>query len=291
MNIFALVKDPQRAVRRIAVSQQLLKELGTLFESQAAALLVSKDPEVVAFDGSYTPDEDEVLEIANFAAPTYLLDAIKNPIDCPAFEASDTSIAALRGFALASLTSGDSPRVLLQKFDQRRAITNRGFTLWHSQNTFKKWEGVAVTFDDHLTAILDEKRLLFRSFFSVRQLFDMSSYFAEATDPELEKFQKHSRVTMSDGVNLNDIADGWIRRRVAMISESGILDSLTPNQLAAAAAKFKVTVNVQRVGRIHKIVLLSERKSLKPILHFLADDLLESALTDAKYLTNSKRRI
>jgi hypothetical protein len=289
VNLFALVKDPQSNVRRLSVAQSLNQQITKLFEDQANAFL-GDDPEFVPFDGNYTPDEGEFLEIANFDTPAALLSAAKSPIDCPAFVANDTGLATLRGLALAEM-KGTEPYVLIQRFDQRRAITSHGLTLWHSHKTFQKLEGVGLTLDDRLTAIIDGPRLIFRSFFAVRPLFDMTNYFTEATDSDLKKFQGHSRIALPDGVKLTDLADSWVRRRISIIDESGVLDRLTPSQLSNAATRYKVAVNVQRIGNTPKIVLPSDKKALKTLLHFLAEDLLESPLSDTKFLTNSKRPI
>jgi hypothetical protein len=119
----------------------------------------------------------------------------------------------------------------------------------------------------------------------------MAHYYAEATDPELEKFQKHARIFMPDGATLNELADSWVRRRIAMISESKILDHVAPKQLATAAVGFPVAITVKRVGKHDRIILPTEKKPLKSLLQFLAEDFLLSPLSEAKFLTNSKRKV
>lgn len=288
MSLFALVKTPP-GIYRLPVTQQLATDIEALFTAQEAAFL-DADTEIVAFDGRYQPEDHELLEIEGFAEAAGIETAIRNPIDVPAFQLSEESTATLAGLIFGYMDH-NRPRALIQVFDKRRATTSRGFTIWHAEDVFRRWEGVALTFDTHLTAILHRGRLQFRSFFQVRRLFDMAAYYREATDADLEAFAEHGRICLADGFAIADIADGWIRRRIGLIADSGILDQATPRKLAGIAARFDLTLQVRRVGGQERIELPTQRKQLKRLLKFLDEDYYESALSDAKYVTSSKRRI
>lgn len=231
-----------------------------------------------------------MLEIEEFAEPAGIEAAIRNPIDVPVFTLTEDSADALAGLVFGYVDH-NRPRALIQVFDKRRAMTSRGFTIWHADDVFRRWEGVALTFDAHLTAILSQGRLQFRSFFQVRRLFDMAAYYREATDVDLTAFEGHERICTVDGFALADIADGWIRRRVGLISESGILDQVSPRRLAGIAARFDLELQVRRIDGQEKVEMPMTRKEVKRLLKFLDEDYYESALSDAKYVTNSKRRI
>lgn len=81
-----------------------------------------------------------------------------------------------------STPSRRSPRVaLIQSFNRRRIISPTGFTLLHSADTYRKVDGVGLTLDNRLAAMLVGTRVKFLSFHALRQVFDLSAYFAEAT--------------------------------------------------------------------------------------------------------------
>ncbi|UEM11998.1 hypothetical protein J4G43_047430 [Bradyrhizobium barranii subsp. barranii] len=71
---------------------------------------------------------------------------------------------------------------LVQNFDKRRILSNKGFAIFHSADVFRKVEGVGLTIGASLSAILEDNRLSFFSFHSARQTFDLTQYFREATD-------------------------------------------------------------------------------------------------------------
>lgn len=290
MSLFALTKVPEPAIYRVPVTQRLATDIEMLFRDQEAAF-VGDDTEITAFDGRYQPDEDEILEIAQFEDGTGIEAAVRNPIDVPEFQLTEENSNALAGLIFGYMAARNRPRALVQVFDKRRAVTSRGFTIWHSESVFRRWQGVALTFDTRLTAILHRNRLHFRSFFQLRKLFDMTEYYREATDADLEEFAEHERIYTADGFDLAEIADGWIRRRVGLISQSGILDRVSPRQLAGIADEFELSLQIRRAGGRESIELPPERKDLKRLLKFLDEDYYQSPLSDAKYVTNSKKRI
>lgn len=288
MPLLALTKVP-RGVRRIALSQGLAQQVGALFRAQEEDLL-GGNVEIVPFDGHYHPNEDdnELLEIANFVDQLGLAEASANPINVPLFELSAETIGTIAGLCWSYVEGGER-RFLLQTFDKRRAITNDDFTLWHDQNTFRRLEGIGITLDNRLAAVLAGTSLVFRRFHQVRGLFDMAHYYAEATNEELEEFAEHERICLADGLDLMAMADTQIRRRVGLIAEIGILDEVAPRRLAQIARQCNIVLRTRRVDGQDRIELPASRKELKAVLKFLCDDYLQSMLRDARYVTNSKR--
>lgn len=274
---------------RVSLTRGLSQQVGALFRAQEEVML-AQDPDIVPFDGHYHPNEGdgELLEIDNFEDELGLEEAIANPINVPVFELNGRTISMVAGLCWAYVDGGER-RFLFQTFDKRRAITNDDFTLWHDRNTFRRLEGVGITLDSRLAAILVGTRLVFRRFHHVRALFNMARYYAEATNQELTEFAEHERICLADGLDLMEVADSQIRRRIGLISELGILDEVAPRRLVNIAKSCKIPLRTRRIGGQDRIELPAGRKELKAVLKFLSDDYLQSLLRDAKYITNSKR--
>ncbi|MFN2812460.1 DUF4868 domain-containing protein, partial [Escherichia coli] len=68
-------------------------------------------------------------------------------------------------------------KILLQNFDRRKVISTNGLSIFHSTNVYKKIEGIGLTVDHKLSAILEGGKLKFFSFHAARQIFDLSEYY------------------------------------------------------------------------------------------------------------------
>ena len=133
--------------------------------------------------------------------------------------------------------------------------------------------------------------LLFQNFVNVRRLFDMSHYYREATNAEVVAFGEHGRICLADGFDLLGAADSGVRRHIGRIAASGVLENVAPRRLRTVAIRFELALTVRRIDGADKIELPQTRRELKKVLKFLSDDYLESSLIDARYVTNSKRRL
>jgi hypothetical protein len=83
-----------------------------------------------------------------------------------------------------------------------------------------------------------------------------------------------------------DVADTWVRRKIASITQNGILNRTTPQVLRRYAAKFDLEVQVEN----GKIVLPAAKKKFRRVLNLLDEDLLSFEPTDERWVVNSKRR-
>lgn len=181
--------------------------------------------------------------------------------------------------------------VYLQSFDRRRVISSAGFSIFHARDTYKRIEGSGLTLDSKLAAKLRGTKLSFFSFFHVRQIFDMSDYFQEATDNDIKQFAELPELHVEDLNELMAASDSWVRRKVWLVMQSNILGKVPPNDIKAIAAEFGIPVEYIAQEGLEKIKIPGDRKSLKTLLRFLDEDYYKSPLSKTNYLTNSKRAI
>jgi hypothetical protein len=181
--------------------------------------------------------------------------------------------------------------VLVQHFDKRKIISSSGISLFHSANVYKKVDGVGITLDGQLSAVLKGSVLKFFSFFKVRRIFDLSAHYIEATDADLMAFCANPAFYVSDQKALIDMADSWVRRKVSILTQSLVLQRVAAETIAEVASIFNIVVTIEEIDGKKVVVLPNNKTELKKLLRFLDEDYYLSALAGDHYLSNSKRRI
>ncbi|NKA07254.1 hypothetical protein GO298_02815 [Ralstonia solanacearum] len=284
MNLFALTKIAGAKILRFPLTADLQEEIRSAFHDQLNAF-ESGITETIAFDGRYIPDEGELLEIDNFEDIDGLLDAVANPIAVEAFDPSEHSLGEIKAL-FVGIPRNDAYCVLIQYFERRRLISNNGLSILFSGNTFRKIIEEGLALDTRLLAVLENGSLKFQSFHFLRRVFEMSEYYREATNDDITAFAEHQKITVNDLPGFLASAGPVIRKKISLISQSGILDNYTTEQIVTTAQAFDLTVDLDDEQRI---VLPSDKTRLRRLLRFLDEDYYESPLSQTRFLSNSKR--
>jgi hypothetical protein len=245
--------------------------------------------ERIEFDGRYKPDSDEILEVSNFTLPAGVSESIADPLGCEPLILDRENLPAIK--ALFTVTEDDPQRLVFQIFKKNQYLTRRGLSLLFSGETFAPLSAPGIVITPDITAVYENGSLLFRSYFEARQVFELAAYYRQATDSDLSNFSDLSSVHIADPEAFNVAADQVVRRKIALILDSGLLDRHTPENLATEAEKFGIELNLVEVEGDTKLDLPSERSNLKNILRFLDEDIYHGPLSAAQYVTNSKRRL
>jgi hypothetical protein len=283
MNLFALTKIPGARIVRFPLTQALQTEVEAVFAAQHQAFL-NGIHEVVAFDGRYSPEPGELLKIENFEDVDGMADAVANPVGVDQFDPAQHSLDAVKAL-FASHTLDGVERILIQCFETRRLIATKGLAIFYSGNTFQKMSDAGLTLDTKLLAVLEGSTLKFQSFHFLRRVFEVADYFNEATNEDMTAFAAHEKLHVSDVPQFLGSAHQLIRKKIALIAQSGVLDQFSAETIATAAQAFNVPVQTQN----GKVVLPTNRTELLRLLRFLDEDYYESALSQTRFLSNSKR--
>lgn len=284
MNLFALTSVPGARIIRFPLTQALQTEIEEVFARQLDAFL-SGIEEIIPFDGRYVPEEGELLSIGDFADVDGLQRAVDNPLTIEQFDPQVHSLETIKALFAAHQVNGVS-RVLIQLFEARRLIATKGLAIFFSGNTFQKMSEAGLTLDTKLLAVLEGNVLKFQSFHFLRRVFDLNDCFNEATNDEVVAFAAHEKLSVVDGNLFLANASPLIRKKIALIRQSGVLDNFTTAQIVATAQLFNLGVQTTAEGRI---VLPSNKTELRQLLRFLDEDYYESPLSQTHYVSNSKR--
>lgn len=283
MNLFALTSNPAARVLRFPLSNDLQNEINEVFRSQRDKFL-NGIVETIEFDGRYQPDEGELLVIKNFVDPDALANIVKNPIGVEQFDPKVHSLESVKAIFSGCPDGGD--QVLIQLFERRRLIATGVVAFFFSGNTFERMSQTGLTLDTKLLAVLDGKDLKFQSFHFLRRVFEVDDYFKEATATEVKAFAAHPMLVTADAAAFEAAASSTVRRKIALIVQSGILDKHSVATIVETAKPFKVHIQLDANG---KIVLPASPSDLRKLLRFLDEDYYESPLTQTQYVSNSKR--
>jgi hypothetical protein len=286
LNLFALVQDPAARVQRFVLDAAVQVELTTYLEAQETSF--NSATTAIPFDGKYKPDAGEVLVIDNFDDIDGLAAAIANPMGVPEVTPSPEFFYRVSALFSGRVEANGLTTVLLQNFDRRRVLSTSGLSIFHSANVFKRIEGVGLTVDWKLAAILNGTVLKFNSFHNARQIFDLSDHFIEATDADIKAFVAMDTVRADEAI-LVELADTWIRRKLALIQQSQILSKVPMLEIQAAAAGFGIVISFASVNGKDQLVIPQTKAELKTLLRFLDEDYYESPLSKTHFITNSKR--
>ena len=248
MNLFALTDVPGARIVRFPLTQDLQEEIRNLFSDQYTAFNYGI-AEIIPFDGRYRPDDGELLTINEFDDIDGIANAVANPLFLDLFDPQIHSLDSIKALFTGHSLDG-LERVLIQLFEIRRLIANKGLALFFSENTFRKMNDAGLTLDTRLLAVLEGRTLMFQSFHFLRRVFDLSEHFNEATSDEMTAFATHEKLSVENVATFSAGGSTLIRKKIALILQSGVLDNFTTEQIVTVAQNFNVQVQLSENGRI-----------------------------------------
>lgn len=250
-----------------------------------ASLLYSDGKEKIEFDGNYKPDEQEILYISNFAIPQAILDAIETPAAIESFTPE-----CINGGRIKAIFTGEKNesgyRILFQRFKKEQYIDLKGISLFFEKNTFVEEKRFGISISNEIDCIYDNGQLLFSSYYMARQVFNLTEYYREATEKDIQDFVKAERIQLMNNMTFISQADSIVRRRIASILDRGVLSQYNAKQIKKIA---KDTANLKLTVKGDKIVIPTEKKQMKIILAFLDEGIYKGVFSQEVYITNSKR--
>ena len=286
-NLFALTSNPAKRIVRFELSSTVQADLTKYIKTQETTF--DEIEQEIEFNGKYKPDQGEVLYIDNYDDIDGLKVAIENPLSFELVEPTEQFFYEIKALFTGYAISSGNIKILLQNFDRRKIISTNGLSIFHSSNVYKKIEGIGLTVDYKLTATIENNRLKFYSFHMARQMFDLSEYYKEATDEDVIEFVEQDIIQTIDTENLIKMSDSWVRGKISLIQQSGILSSIPLNDMKAVAIEFNIPFETVTDNSNEVIKIPNNKSDLKKLLRFLDEDYYKSPLSKTNFVTNSKR--
>jgi len=285
---FVLLKNGNNfEVKRLILTRETQEELCNLFGSLSEQLLNTEN-EFIEFDGRYKPDNGEIQYINNFEIGNAISSALREPTGVEPFVPNEDELIDIKGI----FTGVVEPELLIvfQKFNKSQLINRKGINLFHNQNTFEKLSSFGISILENIDCVYSSNKLYFFSYLSARQIFNLSDYYRIATDGDINSFANHGCIHICNKEQFGNIADSWVRRKIALISDSGVLENFSASQIAEKANQYNLVINLAEQQGSYKISMPDDKKEVKNILKFLDEDIYRGPLSNNPYETNSKRR-
>lgn len=293
MALFALMNNNiETRILRIELDSDSSSTINKIFNDQKLHF-ESHHSTVINFSVGYTPSYDECFMLSNFQESAILIDAVTRSTAIPVWDPNVIDAVHIKALFVGIASPQNNELIALQTFNKKQILdTSKSFVmkLFGSANTFSKADNVGFNLDDKLVAIVDGTSIYFKSFFKLRSIFDMSNYFEEATDQEINAFAMHDAFDIPPQFELHTVADTVIRTKITLINKSGTLDTQTISKLKQAAHKINFPLNTSFVSGIEKIVMPEQKKEIKALLDFLDEDIFTSEISQTVYKSNSKRK-
>lgn len=247
----------------------------------------------IPFSADYLPSQNEVFIIEEFDSGVNLQSLLTNPNGVSILELDNKQDNISLNDIVGIIATDDiNKRFIIQYFEKRnvielsRSIIQR---IINNEHEFVAATSNGISLPTDVIAIIDSSNTLkFKSFQRLRHIFDMDKYFKEATDEELNEFVVNcSKLEVVQGFEIEKIDDTTIRKKIAIINKSGVLDNYSVDELKNAAAKVGYPLPVNSEG--NKIQLPNNKKQFKDLLQFLSSNIYEDPISHATRITNSSR--
>jgi hypothetical protein len=288
LNLFALTNDPAKRIVRFKLTEEVQTELSGILLDQCGTFDAVIEQEI-EFDGKYKPDSGEALFIQNYDDIDNLESAVRNPLGVEEVTPNNDFFTTIKALFSGFENDNGAIKILIQYFDKRKIISTNGLSIFHAGDVYKKIEGIGVSLDTKLSATLIEGKLKFFSFHLLRQIFDLTQYYKEATNDDITEFSALDNIKAESDEHLISISDSWIRRKISLIQQSEILSTVPINQMKAVALEFNIPFETVMENELEIIKLPDEKATLKKLLRFLDEDYYRSPLSNTNFVTNSKR--
>lgn len=288
-NLFGVLKNGEEdAIVQIKLDRDTQKIVNNHFTVLLEEYL-SDNLEVIPFEGSYKPDNDQIFEIENYSINEDFINAVKATESVELFTPTVGNIKDLKFIFIGKIVD-ETLTIVFQKIKPDQYITNKGISLLAKNNTFRVISDIGISISSKVDLVYNDKKLYFKSYTCARQIFDLSVYYRTATDCEVDNFTKESSLSFVSKEYFVENADTWVRRKLSMISDIGVFEKFNVDQIIEIAADNDFELNTVGKGKSKKIIIPENKADMKSILKFLDEDIYKGYFSKNTYETNSKRR-
>lgn len=287
-SVMIIKADNPLEILKLEIDAETQKAICNSF-AVAVTDLVEKKVKV-PFNGSYKPHQDEFLAIENFQLADEIKDAIRNPVGVTAYQKDGNDFPEIKAIFVGERTETNNTEkfvVAFQRFRKDQYISTKHFNLFFGGNTFFRQRSFGITVTDSIDCFYTEGELQFCSFYFARQIFDLSEFYRSATDQEVYSFTASEKLKIKDPAEFKKMANTWIRRKIAIINDSGVLTNYSASRIKNLAKSAGIDITVEN----EKIVIPNDKEKIKVILGFLDEEAYKGPFSQNTYLANSKRQI
>jgi hypothetical protein len=182
---------------------------------------------------------------------------------------------------------GESFTAAFQCFRKEQYVsTDKMLNIFFADNVFVLEKRFGIGILNTVDCFFGEDELQFVSYYFARQIFDLSDHYRTATDREVLNFVNNGKLSIDNAEAFQVSVTSWMRRKIAQINDSGVLGNYPADRIKTLAKWEGIDLTIKN----EKIVIPTERETLKAVLGFLAEEAYRGPFTRTTYITNSKAK-
>lgn len=293
-SVFILAGDGK--IFRLEVDHDSQKAICETFSSSVESMTKGKTAR--DFEVNYKPDDDEIFRIENFLLKDEIKDAIRNPLGVDSYRKDPDVVSEgdedFLGFPEIKAIfvgeriqdeDGEHFNIGFQRYRKEQNLIALPFRFFYSNDTFKREKhfGIGITYN--LDCYYTGDELQFASFYFARQVFDLGEYYRSASDPEVTEFTENEALHFENAEAFKNMANTYVRRKIAMINDSEVLKKYTAKQIKSLAKNSGIDVKIQN----GKVVIPAEKDDALAVVAFLDEEAYRGPFSNDLLLANSKR--
>ncbi len=287
LQFFAVLPDYE--IKHLSVTAQLQETLTAKFQGDADRFREGK--EFVEFDIGYKTDDEELFRVPEFELAEDLQRCVLTVEACPRMTQGELSEGRIRAIIGASAKQdGSVDTAIFKRLDTSKVLDRRKWDLRYDGDTLSRSRTPGLVVPDSVSAVYADGNLYFSSHRTANQVLDLTNLFVEASDADIERFLEDGPLQFESTDKVKELADGWSRRRIKMISSQRVWTQADVSEISDWAGQFGVQIEIATndVGK-SVIKLLEDRPEFKNLLRVLNEDFFEAPFSGRRFLTNSKR--
>lgn len=253
----------------------------------------SREP--IPFENNYlvTSNEEHFI-ISSFEIPQELKDAIDSPDVVENYIPKDETGKTEEGYAIRAIIIGTKDEygyyLAGQRFTQRQIMVRpKGVNIFFQRDMFvEEVRGFSINVGETIDCVFATAGLIFEKYNDANGVFDLSEYYRTASQNEVDQFSSSPAFEISDADAFAKSVKGvTMRKKIAKIIDLGTLNDV--NKIRTNATKVNVEIAFTEDGS--KVRIPEDKKELKTVMAFLAEELYPGLFTNNTYLSNSTRKV
>lgn len=295
-------------VYRLPIDRDVQRSIADVFSNSVNDMRMHKQAQ--EFSASYKLEDDEYLKIENFIIQDEILDAIRSPMGVMQYskmrfdesgnivklDELDEDESYIDYPDIKAVFMGERSEenhseifhVAFQKIRREQHLTQNKYNLFFDHNTFHVDKRFGIGISDSVDCYFNGDELDFSSFYYARQIFDLSEYYRSATDKEVKNFTNNNRLHFENADHFTSFANKFIRRKIAAINDSEILDKYTAKEIKDLA---KTYARADIIIADNKVNIPDDKDKAVWIVGFLDEEAYRGPFSSDLIVANSKRRI
>ena len=251
--------------------------------------------EPIPFENNYlVTTQDENFIIRAFVVPQELQEAIDAPDVVENYVPIDEKGKTRDGYEIRAVLIGSKDEhgyyFAGQRFTQRQVMLKpKGINILFQQDMFVvENRGFSINIGETLDCVFIGDGLIFEKYNDANGVFDLSEYYRTASQSEVDQFSNNPAFEIEDSDAFDRAVAGIsMRKKIAKIIDLGTLNDVEKIRNNAV----KVNIDIEFTDDGSKVKIPEDKKELKKVMAFLAEELYPGLFTNNTYLSNSTRKV